>query len=161
LPSVLKDWVQELTLAKQGTLLTAVRGPDNARKDHPTKMFVRALRRAILNGAKPPDATIFMTPQPYLTHGDLLELVGMLGRKEFLPEETLLLRFWESQVDDVPHHWLMHFCHATQIVGMHHPDEEPIRAFWWRVYVAIVGSFHMQPETLAFFEHRLRNRGCF
>lgn len=157
MPSVLKDWVQELTLAKQGTLLTAVRGPDNARKDHPTKVFVRAFRRAILNGAKPPDDTTFMTPKPRLWYSELLELPGV---REDTPEEKLLLSFWESQVDDVPHHWLMHFAHAAQIVGIHHPDE-PVREFWWRVYVAIVGSFHMQPEILAFFEYRLRDRGCF
>jgi hypothetical protein len=164
MPSVLKDWVMQLTLAEQGTLLTVVRGPDNIRKDHPTKMFIRAFRRCMLNGAKPPDATMFMTPKGYLTQSE----VARLAIPNLVDDGTMtdpanfdiLVKFWEANVDDVPHHWLMHFVHCCQIAGHYHPDLA-VRGFWWDVYHAITDTFHMTTEMQDKFRHRLRDRGCY
>lgn len=163
MPSVLQDWVTQLALAKQGTLLTAVRGPDNVRKDHPVKTFVRAYRRAVLNGAKktPND---FMASSPIVTAQVVWQLARN-GRSVVMPgeDESLvggLLQFWSAQVDDVPHHWLMHFCHCAEIIGYDGPAEE-VCSFWSMVYHAIVESFHMSAETEEHYLDRLRDRGCF
>lgn len=46
--SVLQDWVHELTFMQQSVLISSVRGPDGIRKDHPTKVLCRWLRRSFL-----------------------------------------------------------------------------------------------------------------
>jgi hypothetical protein len=47
--SVLQDWTRRLTLMQQAVLLTAVRGPDGVRRDHPTKLIIRFFRRCFLH----------------------------------------------------------------------------------------------------------------
>jgi len=49
--------------------------------------------------------------------------------------------------DEYPHHWLMHFVHAAEIVGQHHPDDNT-RSFWWRLYLALCEAFHMHNENI-------------
>jgi len=159
--SVLQDWVPGLTLAMQGTLLTCVRGPDNVRKDHPVKKFVRRYRRAFLNNAKAPPSG-FMDVEAFMTAREVAILRGAAyhprDEQDALTKE--LVHFWESQVDDVPHHWLMHFAHCAEILGYRHP-EQATALFWREVYYAICASFHMAPESCEQMELRLRDRGCF
>jgi hypothetical protein len=158
--SVLQNWVMKLTQAEQGTLLTAVRGPDDVRKNHPVKEFLRCYRRAILNGAKPcPNGFMsehaFMSP-PYLA-ALRKQLGSPLGVGSWAEE---LLWFWETQSDDLPHHFLMYLTHSAEILGFRHPDGDT-RRFWLEVYYAVCKSFHMQPETFYQMTERLRDRGCF
>jgi hypothetical protein len=155
--SVLQDWVVNLSLAKQGVLLTGVRGPDNIRKDHPVKEFLRVYRRVILRCAKPfPNA--FMVNSSVMSSGQ----VSALRQSPTLATRlsTELTKFWESYVDDLPHHFLMHFCHCAEVIAYDHPDPI-VKAFWEEVYVAICHSFHMSCEDKDAYNNRLRDRGCY
>jgi hypothetical protein len=158
MPCVLKEWVTELTLAEQGTLLTAVRGPDAVRKDHPIKQFLRAYRRAVLNGAHPVPGS-FMSDQPTLSTVQVGDLLGG-GDAYRLHWVRQLEKFFAGYVDDLPHHFYMHFGHCAEIVGYRHPDEDVAR-WWLAVYAAIVETFHMRPEQYDDMRRRLRDEGCF
>jgi len=159
MPSVLFPWVRKLTLAMQGTLLTCVRGPDGIRKDHPVKQFIRVYRRAILRGAKPVPGD-FMTAQPFLHVDEAMArgIVPAAPRWGSADYYLAIQEWWEKNVDDLPHHWLLHFCHCAEIVGCYHPDSYA-RRFWFVVYEGIVKSFHMIPESKEALDQRLRERG--
>lgn len=49
--TVLQNWVTDLTFMQQTVLISAVRGPDGLRKDHPVKILLRWYRRCILISA--------------------------------------------------------------------------------------------------------------
>lgn len=57
-------------------------------------------------------------------------------------------------VDEMPHHFQLHFMHAAQIVGCHHPSTA-IRAWWREFYLMIVNDAHLEPETDAAMNLRL------
>lgn len=57
-------------------------------------------------------------------------------------------------VDEMPHHFQLHFMHAAQIVGCHHPSTA-IRAWWREFYLMIVNDAHLQPESDADMNLRL------
>ena len=51
-----------------------------------------------------------------------------------------------DHVDELPHHFQLHFMHGAQIVGVHHPIEAT--KFWWRqFYCMIVNDAHLHPES--------------
>lgn len=52
MPSVVQDWVQDLPLRQQGVLLLALRGPDGARKESPSKPIIRSMRALALNSGR-------------------------------------------------------------------------------------------------------------
>lgn len=57
-------------------------------------------------------------------------------------------------VDEMPHHFQLHFMHAAQIVGCHHPSTA-IREWWREFYLMIVNDAHLSPETDADMNLRL------
>lgn len=57
-------------------------------------------------------------------------------------------------VDEMPHHFQLHFMHAAQIVGCHHPSTA-IRAWWREFYLMIINDAHLEPETDAAMNLRL------
>lgn len=138
--SVLKPWVSELTLQMQGTLLTAVRGPDNEEKHSPTKQVVRALRAVLLNNAKA------------LGFDDVF-----MGDGSGVPSEQQVDAFFGSW-DQCPLHWLFHFLHAAEIVGYRHPNP-CLRSFWSGFYRRAVDALHLEPESKETMQHRLRHDG--
>lgn len=134
--SILQDWVMELGLRHQGTLLTAVRGCDTVAKDDPSKLLVRALRSAILH-AHCGDARKAATFITHLKGDDLLRAFHV----------------FRKSLDHYPHHWLMHFIHAVEIVGYKAPVE--VSGYYRAFYVSLCQSLHMTPETEAELDHRL------
>ncbi len=49
-------------------------------------------------------------------------------------------------VDELPHHFQLHFLHAAEILGYKHPI--PWIAAWWNLcYLKLVKDMHLQPET--------------
>lgn len=57
-------------------------------------------------------------------------------------------------VDEMPHHFQLHFMHAAQIVGCHHPSTA-IREWWRTFYLMIVNDAHLSPESDADMNLRL------
>jgi hypothetical protein len=126
--SMLRDWVMELTLREQGTLLVALRGCDSAPKfplDSPERRMTAALRYAICVpfDEREVDASpgCFMLSQP--------------------PADVKLSHF-----EHYPQHWVGHVIHACEVLGYRHPDPE-YSAAWWRLYTGFCRSLHVNPET--------------
>lgn len=149
--SVLQDWVQELPLMQQTVLLTAVRGPDGTAKYHPVKFLLRWFRRCVLLSAMDrkvlatpfePGGGSFTGPSFDAPARSVAEIVGWLwqDRADDLVSDYL------RAVDELPHHFQMHFMHAAEIIGYRHPDREI--AEWWReTYFRLVNDMHLTPET--------------
>lgn len=136
--SVLQDWVMELGLREQGTLLCAIRGCDLTPKyplDSLERRLVGAIRYAILNAADPREIDsapgCFMVSKP--PYGQELK-VSALGH--------------------YPQHWVAHLMHACEVLGYRHPDELERRT-WNLIYRKFCHGYHVEPESPAMFESRM------
>ena len=49
-------------------------------------------------------------------------------------------------LDELPHHFQMHFIHAAEILGYKHPDADT-RVWWLTTYTRLVHDLHLWPET--------------
>jgi hypothetical protein len=125
--SVLQDWVMELSLREQGTLLTGIRGCDLTPKyplDSVERRLVGALRFAVMHPADPREVDIpgafFYSKIP----GDLR--ASMLGH--------------------YPQHWVSHIMHCAEVIAYRHPTSKMQRD-WYAVYLTLVEGMHLQAET--------------
>lgn len=136
--SIIQPWVAELGLRHQGLLLTAVRGCDVVHREDNSKWLTRFYRSCILQAhvGDPKKAATFMV------WTDLAD--------EFWLHANDLIK----NHDHLPHHYLMHFVHAIQIVGYYYPDAE--KQAWWRdFYHLMCNRFHMNFETQEQMDERL------
>src|ERR1019366_5276639 len=107
--SVLQDWVIELPLREQGTLLTAVRGCDFEAKTwsstgiaySPGRRLTAYIRWCFLNPAD-------------IREVDYEE--GSFFRSK--PPES----FKPSEFGHLPQHWYSHAMHALEVIGYRHPN---------------------------------------
>lgn len=143
--SVLQDWVMELGLREQGTLLTAIRGCDLVPKfplDSPERTLTAFVRYAVMN--------------PF----DAREIDSEPGcfMQSKIPEN-----FRASSLGHYPHHWVMHLLHAMQIIAYKCLNFE-IRNQAEIVYEKLVESMHLNPETSREMTERLSEdriaKGC-
>lgn len=126
--SVLRDWVTQLPLRAQGTLLTGVRGcdlaPKHASDNAPERDLVAHLRWVVLHNADERET----------------DIPGAWMRTR--PPEA-----WRpSMFGHYPLHWYSHLMHAYEIVGYMHPDDsigEPAMV----VYQRLATGLHLKPET--------------
>jgi len=144
--SVLQDWVMNLPLKQQATLISALRGPDNLGKYNMGKELTRYLRSLVLVPANPdwednPDDTFFR-----YNKNSLDKYI-----KEFI-----------SNHGEYPHHFTMHIIHAFEIVGYKHrtlhPHNSKISEHAYRClkfYCEMAKAFHMTPETEEEMDERL------
>lgn len=135
--SILQDWVMGLELRHQGVLLTAVRGCDTAPKHDASKAITKHFRAVILNahcGDPTGAATFIQVADP-----DLLKARIDAFRKD---------------LDHYPHHYVMHFIHACEIVGYKHPDDS-IGECWLEAYRSLCRGLHVNPETEPQLDERL------
>lgn len=127
MPSVLQDWVMELPLREQGTLLTGIRGGDLTPKyplDSAARQLVGFYRYCVMNPADPRE-------------------VGIVGAF-FQPEPPAS---WSpSELGHYPLHWVAHLMHGYEVVGYRHPDEWA-RFPAFEVYYRIAVSLHLKAET--------------
>ena len=136
MPSVLQEWVTELPLRAQGTLLTAVRGCDLTPKfplDGLERRLVGAIRAAFMVPADPRE--VDAEPGSFFVYDPPLD-------------------FRASAVGHYPWHWLSHLVHASEVIAYCHPDPV-IRRMWLTVYLRFVHSFHLKPESCAEFLERM------
>ena len=150
--SVMQKWTHDLTLMQQSVLISAVRGPDGMRKDHVSKLLIRWLRRCILRSAFSGD--ILATPA-WLGGGSF---TGPSCRVEdgeaWQPKMDAVLDEYLSTLDEVPHHFQLHFLHASEILGYKHPDGFN-RHWWHRTYLRLVNDMHLNPESELQMDKRL------
>lgn len=131
MPSVLQDWVMELPLRVQGTLLTGIRGCDLAPKnlyrigeEAPERQLVAFLRYCVLNPADPREVDV---PHAFF-------------------KSTPPIAWKPSQFGHYPQHWYAHVMHCFEVVGYLHPDEE-LRDEAQSIYQRLVGNLHLREET--------------
>lgn len=152
---VTQTWTHDLRLMQQTVLLTAIRGPDGVAKYHPSKYLVRWYRRCVLLGAL--DQNIFTRPDepgggsftgPSFSADDVGNYsdwrIGMADRVDA----------YLRSLDEVQHHFQLHFLHGTEILGYKHPDPF-IRAWWLWLYHTLVADMHLAPETEKQLDFRL------
>jgi hypothetical protein len=137
--SVLQDWVMELPLKQQATLISATRGPDNLGKHNIGKQLTRYLRSLVLVPANPdwknnPEDTFFR-----FNENSLDSYI-----KDFINDH-----------DHYPHHFIMHLIHAFEIIAYNHPDLEVRVKHAEPFYYFMCEAFHMTPETKEELNSRL------
>lgn len=126
--SVLQDWVMELPLREQGTILTAVRGCDFAPKplggDSTERGLTAYFRYCTMNPADQREVGIkgaFFNTEP--------------------PES------WRaSELGHYPLHWYSHLMHGFEVVAYRTPFDEDRRQSD-RIYREMVKSLHLYPES--------------
>ena len=145
---MLQDWVMDLPLRAQGTLLTGIRGCDVAPKvvetvterygcstgeSSPERQLVAFLRYCVMNPADPREVDIcgaFFASRP--------------------PE------MWKpSALGHYPLHWYSHVMHCFEVVGYIHPDLV-VRCRAHQIYTRMAHSLHLHPET----EEQMMARLC-
>lgn len=156
MPSVLRPWVCELTMMQQSVLIAAVRGPDGIPKDHTAKLLLRWMRRCILYSAM--DKRELLTPHedgggsftgPVVAYGDL-----RLDNGYWQHAMDDVVSDYLRCVDEIPHHFQLHFMHAAEILGYKYPEMET-REWWNRTYRRIVNDAHLNPESENAMDYRL------
>lgn len=134
--SVLQDWVMELPLRAQGTLLTCVRGCDLTPKhplDSTERTLVAFLRYCFMVPADPREVDkepgCFFQSKP--------------------PKK------WKaSELGHYPLHWYSHMMHSVEVIGYCHPDHL-IRAECLEIYMKLVDSLHLRHEKISDLYDRL------
>lgn len=126
--SILQNWVMNIGLRQQGTLLSGIRGCDTVPKNHVTKLLVRGLRADCLNAfcGDPRKASTYIKP---------------LSREEMV---DMLPAFLDSQ-DELPAHYVSHLIHAIEVLAFHHPYMDR-RGIWNQYYLRLCKRWHMHPE---------------
>lgn len=136
--SVLQDWVMELPLREQGTLLTCVRGCDLTPKyplDSPARRLVSNLRWSFLNPAD--EREIDFEPGSFFS-------AKLISLDQLKP----------SEFGHLPQHWISHIVHSAEVLGYRHPNPE-IGEYWRAVYRKFVHAWHLTPESCEQMEKRL------
>ena len=139
--SVLQNWVMELPLRYQGTLLTAVRGCD----DEP-KVWVKT--GVAYSPGRRLTAFIrccFMVP------ADPRE-VGYEEGSFFMPDPPY--PFKPSEFGHLPQHWYSHAMHALEIIGYCHPNNKT-KVEAKKLYHDMVHNLHLEPESEVDMHKRL------
>lgn len=150
MPSVLQEWVHNLTFMQQGVLLASVRGPDGIKKDHVVKVLCRWLRRSFIVSAF--EGTDFT--DPYSPGGGSFTGPCVWKDAQGNPSIDVALDEYFRHVDEIPHHFQLHFMHAAEILGYKHPIPR-VRQWWNATYRRIVNDMHLFPELEGTMNKRL------
>lgn len=141
MPSVLQDWVMQLPLREQGTLLTAVRGCDTEPKVwsrtgvaySPGRRLTAFIRCCFMMPADPrevdyEEGSFFQSSPP----------------DPFKP----------SEFGHLPLHWYTHAMHALEIIAYRHPSGY-IAEVALKLYHDMVHSLHLNMEDKTQMINRL------
>lgn len=151
---VTQTWTHDLKLMQQTVLLTAIRGPDGIPKYHPVKFLLRWYRRCVLLSAI--DKNVWL--DPYSRGGGSFTgpsyVVNGTPKQDWEIDMNLIVGDYLRSLDELPHHFQLHFLHAVEIIGYKHPDQR-IREWWHTVYLTLVNDMHLNPETEKQLDYRL------
>ena len=131
--SVLQDWVMELPLREQGTLMTCVRGCDLEPKIWERTGVAYSPSRRLTAFIR----WCFMEPAD-LREVNLTEGAFMMTD----PPDP----FRPSEFGHLPQHWYSHAMHALEVVGYRCPDEA-LAFNAERLYIAMVHNMHLNIES--------------
>lgn len=143
--SVLQDWVMELPLRYQGTLLTAVRGCDDEPKlwtgqgfaDSPGRRLTAFIRYCFMN---PADVREVDIPGAFF---------------QSRPPDP----FKPSEFGHLPQHWYAHAMHSLEVIAFCHPsgnrEQYGLADMAMAMYDKMVHNLHLNSERLEQFNLRL------
>jgi hypothetical protein len=131
--SVLQDWVMQLPLREQGTLLTCVRGCDL----EPKSWTERGVSYS------PGRRTTAFIRWSFMVPADPREVDSQEGA---FMMSTPPDPFKPSEFGHLPEHWYAHAMHALEIIGYRHPDDE-VQYKAHTMYLAMVDNLHLRPES--------------
>jgi hypothetical protein len=150
--TVLQPWLSDIPMMQQTVLLTAVRGPDGLPKYHAAKWLLRWYRRCILLSAM--DNRVITNPVDDGGGSFTGPSVGPDWGANWRAGMDARLDDYLQSIDEVPHHFQLHFMHAAEILGYKHPDTT-IAGWWWSAYSRLVHDMHLWPETEEQLDARL------
>lgn len=128
--SILQDWVANLPIRYQGTLLAALRGCDGIPKEDASKTLCRAVRVMVLNPADPRELT-YAGGYMSFEIDELMTAVSAFGKS----------------MDHYPLHFVMHLLHALEVIGYEYPDDEAnTNSYFLAAYMNLVGKLHLHVE---------------
>jgi hypothetical protein len=139
--SVLQDWVMELPLRFQGTLLTCARGCDVEPKTWTSTGVAYSPGRRLTAFIR----WCFMIP------ADIREVDSQEGA---FMMSTPPVPFKPSEFGHLPLHWYTHAMHSLEIIGYHHPIKE-VAETALTMYVVMVRTLHLEAEVYMSLERRL------
>ncbi len=151
--NVTQAWTHELPMMQQTVLLTAIRGPDGIAKYGAVKMLLRWYRRCVLLSAL--DQRVLNNPCEVnggSFTGPSVSRPDVADRWEAYMDEHIC--GYLKQQDELPFHFQMHFMHSVEILGYKHPCPR-IRYWWSALYIRLVHSMHLHPETQQEMDSRL------
>lgn len=143
--SVLPEWMESLPYQQQSVLLLAGRGPDGVGKFHGTKDVHRAYRACVFKAA------YYGRELRYGEKADTFMSLDLFANDK---EWQMAVRNYFNLIDELPHHYHMHFMHGAEILGYKHPDLQ-IRLRWQTFYVRCCEDLHLRPETEGEMNRRL------
>jgi hypothetical protein len=139
--SVLQDWVMELPLREQGTLLTCARGCD----DEPKRWTERGVSYSPGRRLTAFIRWCFMVP------ADIREVDSQEGAFMMSSPPS---PFKPSEFGHLPQHWYSHAMHSLEVIAYRHPNPQVAsRAHW--LYSQMVHNMHLNIEAFDQFENRL------
>lgn len=161
--AVSQEWTHDLSMMQQSVLLAAVRGADTLTKYHPAKYLLRWYRRCVLLSAM--DGRVLDDPVepnggsftgPSVERWWSFRAIGADYPFRDTPFLALddLVGAYIGTLDEIPHHYQLHFMHAVEILGYKHPHPT-IREWWESVYGRLVLDMHLRPESEAELDYRL------
>lgn len=139
--SVLQDWVTELPLREQGTLLTCVRGCDDEPKIWTRTGVAYSPGRRLTAFIR----WCFMVPAD--------------GREVDSEEGAFMMSdpptpFKPSEFGHLPQHWYSHAMHALEVIAYRHPHI-PTKLIARECYEKMVSNLHLEIEPFSQFKKRL------
>ncbi len=139
--SVLQDWVMDIPLREQGTLLTAVRGCDDEAKAWTSRGISYSSGRRLTAFIR----WCFMNP------ADPRE-VGLEEGAFF--QSVPPSPFKPSEFGHLPLHWYTHAMHALEVIAYRHTASQT-RCEAHDLYLAMVHGLHLSPEPMEQMIERL------
>ena len=132
--SVLQDWVVEIPIRMQSTLILGLRGPDGPAGCTNVKKIVRWLRGVTFKPGNPANCKEFM--------GDLPPRIFEKGPTA-------------KELEFCTQHYYSHLMHALEVVAYRHPQSVGIGSYAFHLFRDMCNAFHLPIEGAEAFEERL------
>jgi len=145
--SVIATWAEALSLQQQTVLVLAGRGPDGAGKHHKCKPVIYAYRATVFKSAR-----LGREMQDHEFAPSFMDHRWLTSA--YAQEWKTACQDFLTSCEELPHHYVLHFTHAVEIVGYKHPDED-VGNKWFQLYCALVNDMHFNIETREQMDKRL------
>lgn len=136
--TVTQNWMNEIPIRMQSTLILALRGPDTHNTPN-IKSIARWLRGIAFKPGNPHNVAEFMG---------------------HFPERIVEKGPTAKELEFCSQHYYSHLLHALEVVGYRHPDAV-IRSFAWDMFSDMCSLLHLPVESKSDFEYRLRQIDWF